>query len=289
MPQKMIIFGSTGYFGSALTSYFSTRGWDVTGLNSTDLDLRNAIAVHDYITEQRPDVVINAAGATGKPNVDWCEENKPFTMMLNVAVPLAVAGACHDNNIYMVHLSSGCIYNGYNNGNGFSENDKANFTGSFYSRTKAYAEETLSEFEPLQLRIRIPIEGKPGPRNVIDKLKKYEKIISVENSFTILEDFLPAAEQLITKRARGIYNMTNTGSMDHEYLMSKYKEIVDPTFEYTTMTVDEMHNITKAKRSNCTLCTKKREQAGVHMPEIKDRIIEILHQYKRELEKQSNA
>lgn len=289
MPQKMIIFGATGYFGSALSSYFHAKGWDVIPQSSRNLDLRNAIAIEDYLKQEQPDVVVNAAGATGKPNVDWCEDNKSFTMMLNVAVPLALAGACHEYGIYMVHLSSGCIYNGYNNGHGFSEDDKANFRGSFYSRTKAYAEETLAEFEPLQLRIRIPIEGKPGPRNVIDKLKKYEKIISVENSFTILEDFLPAAEQLIQKRAKGIYNMTNTGSMDHEYLMSKYKEIVDPTFEYTTMTVDEMHTITKAKRSNCTLCTKKREQAGVMMPEIKDRIIEILHQYKRELEKQSNA
>jgi len=276
--MKIYIFGANGYFGSHFTEYYQAQGDTVF----TDrIDVTDSAVVISTLKNAQPDVVINCAGKTGFPNVDWCESNKTETAQVNIFGALNIARACESLGIYMVHIGSGCIYAGNGrSGNGFTEKEPANFFGSFYSQTKAVSEQMLSEFNPLQLRVRIPIEGKPGTKNVIDKLLKYERVVSIENSFTIVEDFIPASAELIKRRERGIFNMTNQGAMDHKFLMELYREIVDPSRSFDYMTESEMNAITKAPRSNCTLDVSKREGLGICMPELKERMTEILRAYR---------
>ena len=280
MSKKVFIFGSTGYFGGHLSSYFQDKGWEVIAERTDVCDMST---VRSVLEKHKPDVVINSAGKTGRPNVDWCESHKAETMAVNVQGALNIACVCDELDLYMVHISSGCIYEGDNEGKGHDEESPANFFGSFYSRTKVYSENALKEFNPLQLRVRIPVEGKPCSKNVIDKLVNYDKIISIENSFTIVEDFLPATYELIKRQERGIFNMTNVGSMDHEFLMGKYTEIVDPSRKFEVMSLEDLAKITAAPRSNCVLNTDKRENLGISMPDIKTRIPEIMEAYKQAL------
>jgi 3,5-epimerase/4-reductase len=278
--KTVFIFGSSGYFGSHFEFFFKEQGWKVI---KNTVDISDYTQVEKTLMLHKPDVVINAAGKTGRPNVDWCESHKEETMKVNVQGSLNIASVCHAINIYCVHIGSGCIYTGDNNKKGFSEIDDANFHGSFYSRTKIYSENALKEFNPLQLRVRIPVEGKSHSKNVINKLLQYERIISEENSFTIVEDFLEASYQLIQRQERGIFNMTNHGSMDHKYLLSEYQKIVDPKKEFVFMSLKELAQCTKAPRSNCILNTEKLESLGIIMPDIKKRIPEILHNYLKSL------
>lgn len=281
MTQKILIFGPNGYIGHHFLEFFRNQAhWEVIPDTTNICDLS---AVRDTLERHRPHVVLNAAGITGRPNIDWCESHPTETLSVNISGALNVACACAELKIYMAHIGSGCIYQGDNKGLGFSEKDEPNFFGSLYSRSKILSEKALQEFDILQLRIRIPIEGKSNPKNVINKLLKYEKIISVQNSFTVLEDLLPATQALIIKGERGIFNMTNVGSMDHEYLMDQYKHIVDPLLHYEVMSVEEMNTIVKAERSNTILDVSKREALGIHMPEIKERVKEILVHYQQAL------
>jgi len=278
--SSVYIFGSGGYFGSHFTEYFKSKGWDVI----TDrVDVRNFEDVKNALISKKPDVVLNCAGRTGVPNVDWCESHKEETMTVNVQGALNVICAASELNIYAVHVSSGCIYEGDNNGKGFTEEDTPNFYGSFYSRTKIYSEQALKEFNPLQLRVRIPIEGKSCSKNVINKLLNYDKIISVENSFTIIEDFLPSSYALIEQKVQGVFNMTNEGSMDHEFLMNNYTEIVDNNKKFEVMSLDDLNQITCAARSNCVLNTGKQKEYNILMPNIKQRIPEIMKMYAEDI------
>ena len=278
--KKIFIFGSTGYFGTHFTNFFKNKGWNVL---TERVDIRDYNAVNKVLKNNMPDVVLNCTGKSGSPNIDWCEDHKEETMEVNVGGSLNIACVCNELNLYLAQMGSGCIYKGDNNGKGFSEEDEPNFFGSFYSRTKIISEKILKEFNALQLRVRIPIEGSSSRKNAIDKLTKYVKVISVENSFTIVEDFLPAAYHLIENREKGIFNMTNTGSMTQEYMLTKYNEIVDPNKKFTYITVEELEKMVKAERSNCVLNTNKREKAGAIMPPIKGRIIKILKNYKDSL------
>jgi len=181
----------------------------------------------------------------------------------------------------MVQMASGCVYEGDNNGKGYKESDEPNYFGSLYSRSRVYSEKILSEFPNiLQLRIRIPIISKPNPKNLIDKLIKYNKIINIKNSCTVIEDFIPTAMALIRKRGTGIFNMVNKGAMDHKSIMTMYKKIVDPEFKINLMNGKEEGDLC-IRRSNCVLSTEKLKKLGLQMPPLKESLEKLLKKYKK--------
>lgn len=102
-------------------------------------------AVMTELDKYKPSHVLNAAGSTGRPNVDWCEDHKVETVRNNVIGALNLADCCHLKGIHITIFATGCIYS-YDeahpiDGPGYLESDPANFNGSFYSETKAYVEE----------------------------------------------------------------------------------------------------------------------------------------------------
>lgn len=270
--MKVLIFGK-GYVAHQFKDFYGGEAV------ISDLRIEDISKVKEEIQAQSPDVVINCAGKTGRPNVDWCEDHKMETLASNVTAPLILAQACTDLDVYMVHVGSGCVYEGYNDDQGFAEDDEPNFDGSFYSRTKTWSEASLAELPVLQLRLRMPLDGKPGPRNFVTKITKYEKVINIPNSISVMEDFLSAASQLIEKRATGIFNMTNPGVIDHASILDIYKEIVDPNFTYEIFSVEDMEKITKAKRSNCGLSSKKLEAEGIQMRPVEEAVRAALTEY----------
>lgn len=278
--MKILIFGR-GYVGNKFFDYFSEKS--EVEVDFADCRVEDYSLVKRELEEKRPDVIINCAGKTGRPNVDWCEDNKSETMFGNVVVPLMLARASDELGIYMVHIGSGCVYTGDKNGVGFCEDDEPNFAGSFYSRTKAWSEAVLKEFPILQLRLRMPLDGQPGERNFITKITKYARVISIPNSLSVLDDFLQAAWELIAKHETGVFNLTNPGVIDHEEILEMYKEIVDPNFEYELMSLSELEKVTKAGRSNCGLSSRKLEEAGVHMRPIREALKDVLQQYKKNM------
>jgi len=274
--MKMLIFGK-GYIANKFKNYF-------VGSEISDVRIEDISAVKAEIERAQPDVVVNCAGKTGRPNVDWCEDHKAETLFGNVTAPLILAKACDELGVYMVHIGSGCVYEGYNDGKGYSEEDAPNFAGSYYSRTKAWAERMLKDFAVLQLRLRMPFDSAPDERNFITKIVKYNKVISVPNSISVLEDFLMAADALIAKKATGVYNVTNPGTIDHQTILDMYIELVDPNYKYELFSLDELAKVTKAGRSNCGLSVKKLEDEGIHLRPVEQAVRESLITYRKNLE-----
>jgi nucleoside-diphosphate-sugar epimerase len=107
--------------------------------------MQNREAVIAELGRVNPTHVLNVAGSTGRPNVDWCEDNKEETIRNNVIGALNLTDACFLKHIHITVFATGCIYH-YDDkhpigGPGYLETDKANFDGSFYSETKAHVEE----------------------------------------------------------------------------------------------------------------------------------------------------
>ena len=212
--------------------------------------------------------------------MDWCEDHPGETFSVNVGGSINIAAIAEEFGTYMVQMASGCVYDGDKKG-GFTEEDEPNYFGSLYSRSRVLSEKALKEFKNvLQLRVRIPITGKPHPKNLIDKLLKYPKMINIQNSCTVIEDFIPAAIELIKRKETGVFNMTNIGAMDHKAIMEMYKEIVDPKFEIKLMSKKEQDVLCK-RRANCEMNTDKREKLGVHMPPLEESLRRTLEKYKK--------
>jgi dTDP-4-dehydrorhamnose reductase len=229
-------------------------------------DIAEPEEVRKVLDEHKPDVIINAAGKTGRPNIDWCEDHKMETLRSNVTGPLILAEECAKRGVNYVHLSSGCIYTGDNGGKGFKEDDPANFTGSFYSRMKAQADNLLMEFENiLILRLRMPFDGSDSERSLINKLSKFKKVHDIENSITYIPDFVKATIRLIETKKSGIYNMVNPGITSPFHIMQIYKNIVDPNHDFELLPKQDLDSVSKAKRSNCVLNTYKLKKEGIDM------------------------
>ena len=79
----------------------------------TQVDYTRFDVLLEFLQTQRSrSFVINAAGYTGKPNVDACEFAKADTLQGNTLLPQTIAHACAAAGIPWGHVSSGCIYSG---------------------------------------------------------------------------------------------------------------------------------------------------------------------------------
>lgn len=215
------------------------------------------------LDEIKPTHVLMAAGITGRPNIDWCEDHKPDTIRTNVIGTLNVADVTNERGIHNTVYATGCIFkydeaHPLGSGIGFVEESKPNFAESFYSETKGYMEEMLKCFpNTLILRVRMPISDDLFHRNFITKIAKYERIVNIPNSMTVLTEMLPASLAMAKADLRGVYNFTNPGVISHNECMDLYKKYIDPTYTYKNFTVEEQAKVIKAGRSNNELDTTK--------------------------------
>jgi len=254
-----LIWGGEGWVAGHLKSLLESQGKKVS---TTTVRMQNREAVIAELQRVKPTHVLNCAGCTGRPNVDWCEDHKEDTIRSNVIGTLNLADCCFLENIHCTVFATGCIYT-YDEkhpigGPGYLETDPANFNGSFYSETKAHVEEVMKYYpNVLILRLRMPVSDDLHSRNFVTKISKYERVVDVPNSNTILHDLLPASILLAEHNEKGIYNFTNPGAISHNEVLTLFKQYVRPDFTWKNFTLDEQSKVIKAGRSNCKLDTTK--------------------------------
>lgn len=241
------------------------------------------------IVAYRPTVIINCIGTTGSRNVDDCELDKDRTLSSNTFVPVILGEAALRRGIKLVHISSGCIYRyDYAHDKPITETKTPDFFELFYSRSKIYAEralETLSRrANVLIVRIRIPLDNRPHPRNILTKLINYKKVIDIPNSVTYLPDFEKALQHLLRIDARGIYNVVNKSGLRYPGLLEVYKRYV-PGFSYKVIPYKKLNLV----RTNLLMSTHKLEKTGFKVRKIGDVLEECVKEYINADRRRSNA
>lgn len=260
--MRILVLGN-GYLGNRIASYLGKQHDVVMAMS------RIYIARDVPIVIREPDVVINAIGRTGSPNVDWCETHKEETYDANVVVPVAIATACSKKQIPVLHLSSGCVFYGEApDKRGWTETDKPNPV-SFYSQTKAAAEEGLAKFDNVtSLRIRMPIDHVVSERNTLCKLSKYKQVIDVKNSVTVVDDLLEVISKLLAlkKLPGGLIHVTNPGVISHREILKLYQQHIDSDHTCSFISEDDLAVV--KKRSTCVLQTKVLDKLGIKMRDV---------------------
>jgi dTDP-4-dehydrorhamnose reductase len=270
----LIIFGA-GAIGHRLAAAFP-------GSVLSSCDIADPLLLSLTFSTHAPKVVINAAGKTGRPNVDWCETHHAETYRSNVVGPLVLAEVAAAHGAHLVHIGSGCIFYGPSpHEGGWREDDPANPT-SFYSRTKYAADLVLSQMPNVCIaRIRMPIDDVPGPRNLITKLAAYREIVDVENSVTVIDDFIVALRRLIELRAMGIFHVTNPGLLRHRDLLTLYQKVVDPSHRATYIDEDALvrRGLAVKARSNAQLASPRLEALGIRLRPIDEALHATMQTY----------
>lgn len=111
--MKTMVCGPKGFLGTAFLKA-------IPSAIPSQVDICDLEQVGDALDRHWPDVVINCAGKTGQPNIDWCETNRLVTAQANITGPLVLLGECMARDIFLAHIGSGCIFEGDNQGCGFS-------------------------------------------------------------------------------------------------------------------------------------------------------------------------
>jgi dTDP-4-dehydrorhamnose reductase len=313
----IVVLGASGYIGEAFVRELQSRGELFIPLSRAELDYTRFEELLGFLRERKPDFLINAAGYTGRPNVDACETARADTLAGCVLLPQVIAHACAAANVPWGHVSSGCLYSGAKiveggkarvekdltrpdlrklveespeSIRGFTEDDPPNFSFrnppcSFYSGAKALAEEAIAGVgRNYSWRLRIPFDEYDNARNYLSKVQRYAKVYDNVNSISHRADFVRACLDLWKRRAPfGIYNVVNPGFVTTRHVVELVQEILRPGKQFEFWRGDEeFYRVAKAPRSNCVLDVSKLLATGVRIAPVEEALETALRQWKPE-------
>lgn len=310
------LIGASGYVGAAFARELARRGVAFRAIARAEIDCTDFGALLGALRTARPEFVVNAAGFTGKPNVDACETQRGETILGNIVLPQTVAQACAAAGVRLGTVSSGCVYTGAKvaaeNGvetieadltaahlqkllqarsprvQGFAETDAPNFSFardncSFYSGTKAVAERMLAPFPEFYVwRLRIPFEERDNSRNYLSKIQRYPKVYQNWNSISHLGDFVAAClDTWQLGLPGGCYNIVNPGHVSTREVVDLVRRFVRPGWQpaYWQDDAEFYARSAHAPRSNCLLDATKLLRAGVKIRPVAEALEDALRRW----------
>jgi len=290
--MRVLVFGGNGWIGQQF-------------INSTTHDVviaatrpENKVECYQEIKSVDPDTVVSFIGrtygtdanGTRIPSIDYLELPGKLqeNMRDNLFAIINLAEICESLHIQFVYLGTGCIYTYTNNKKIFTEDDEPNFFGSSYSTVKGYTDQLLRTYRhTLQLRIRMPISRHVSHRNLINKLVGYPNICSIPNSMTVLDDMWPIIDKMIEEKEVGVYNMTNPGVVEHNWILEQYRQHIQPSHTWNLVSYDEQLQYITSGRSNNELSTTKIEhfcqRHGLEFIDIQSSILRCIQEMQPQL------
>ncbi len=160
----LLVAGASGFLGRNFTLEALAAGRplalavhrhaaDQPGLRVVSADLTAASAARELLRRLEPDWVVNCAAFT---NVDECERDPERARALNVELPRALAGACAEAGVGLVHISTDSVFDG-KRGN-YAEDDEP-APVNVYARSKLDGERAVQEVLPEALVLRTNFIG----------------------------------------------------------------------------------------------------------------------------------
>ena len=139
-------------------------------------------------------------------------------------------------------------------------------------------EELLKEYENVcTLRVRMPISSDlSNPRNFITKISRFNKVVNIPNSMTVLDELLPISVEMARRNCRGIWNFTNPGVVSHNEILEMYKKYINPSFKCSNFTLEEQAKVIVAARSNNEMDASKLKEEFPELLSIKDSLIKYV-------------
>ncbi len=217
--MKIIIIGAKGMLGQELAHAFADDKplqWDRDEINIAD-----QADVERKITEQQPDLVINAAAYN---DVDGAEHNQAVADAINGHGPGYLARVLQASGGILVHYSTDYVFKGDKQA-GYSEGDQPD-PQSAYARSKFLGEQQVQAQTDKYYILRLsrlfgqPASSQQGKKSFVDIMlslaAKHDTIQAVDEELscpTYALDLAQRTKQIIEeKKAFGIYHTTNTGA-----------------------------------------------------------------------------
>ena len=137
--MRLLVFGKTGQVGHELLR-IREPGVTMLGLGRAEVDLERPADVARAVREAGCDIVVNAAAHTA---VDQAESEPESAFAINRDAPGAMAAACAERGIPLIHISTDYVFDGGKAG-AYTEDDPVNPMG-VYGASKEAGERAVRE------------------------------------------------------------------------------------------------------------------------------------------------
>ena len=275
--MKILITGANGMLAKAVREKFKNEELILTDIGQEDmesLDITDENAVMNFVSEKRPDVIINCAAYTA---VDNAESAGEIVEKINGDGPKNLAKAAKENNAILVHVSTDYVFGGSKPiTESYVEDDpKAPVTA--YGITKLHGEENIDSIFDNYYIFRTAWlygDGKNFVRTMLKLGNEKDRLTVINDqhgSPTYAVDLAEYIYEAVTKRIPfGIYNATNDGFTTWYDFTNKIFEIAGITScEVVPCTSEEY--VTPAKRPKNSMMSKDKLKAtGIEVPEWED-------------------
>lgn len=282
---RILVTGVKGQLGYDCVRELKERGYiNVKGIDIEDLDITDESAVHKFITEYNPDVVMHNAAWTA---VDKAEQMPEKVYQVNALGPKYIAEACKEVNAKMVYISTDYVFDGKGESQ-FEVDDPKNGL-SVYGKTKSQGEDFVTSTISNYFIVRISwVFGFNGNNFVKTMLKLGSRMSEINvvcdqiGSVTYTYDLAKLLCDMIETDKYGIYHATNEGMISWADFATEIMKQANLACKVNNVTTEEYKRLVpnQADRPlNSRMSKKSLDNAGFNrLPNWKDALSRYLHE-----------
>lgn len=288
--MKVFVTGINGQLGHDVMNELRKRGHEGIGsdlkCDDISLDITDADAVLETISEVKPDAVIHCAAWTA---VDAAEDekNKSIVKAVNYEGTKNIAEACKSIDAKMLYLSTDYIFDGQ--GTTPWQPDDNNYSPlNYYGETKLMGEQAITNILDTFFIVRIAwvfgLNGNNFIKTMLKVAENHDEVRVVDDQIgtpTYTYDLARLLVDMIETDKYGYYHATNEGGYIswYDFCCEIYKQAGLDTKVISVST--EEYGLSVAKRPfNSRLDKSKLDDAGFkRLPDWKDAI----HRYLKEV------
>lgn len=228
MAKKILLFGSTGKMGLALTDVLA-RDYMIIGKNSKDFNALNFEETRPMIQALKPDIVVNTVAFLG---IDPCEKEPEKAFRLNTLYPKFLAELSKANKFLLVHFSTDAVFN--DNKKGYYVESDCPCPLNIYGLTKYGGDCFIQAIADHYYIFRISVlfgetvKDSQFVEKMLEKVKQGAKILKISDDIilspTYSKDVAREVKRILEARYKfGLYHIANKGKAS---LYDLIKEII---------------------------------------------------------------
>ncbi|MFP1644209.1 dTDP-4-dehydrorhamnose reductase [Pontitalea aquivivens] len=278
--MTILVFGKTGQVATELQAQA-----EVLALGRDRADLADPDACAHAIRETAPRAVINAAAYTA---VDRAEDEEPLATTINAAAPRAIAAACADLGIPLVHISTDYVFSG--TGSAPFAPDHARGPLGAYGRSKLAGEEAVRASGAVHAILRTSWVFSAHGQNFLKTMLRLsetrdslrvvdDQIGGPTPAFAIAEACLEIADALIADPSKsGIYHFSGAPDVSWYGFAAEIFRQANRPVTLTGIPSAE-YPLPAARPQNSRLdCSATTAAFGIPRPDWRDHVGQILTQ-----------
>jgi dTDP-4-dehydrorhamnose reductase len=220
---KILIAGAKGQLGTCLRD--SLRNHELVALDHGDFDITRLPQIHEVLTRERPDLVINAAAYN---DVDGAETHRSEAYAGNSYGPRNLAFETNDLGIPLVHVSTDYVFDGRLR-RPYHEYDETNPL-SIYAASKLAGERAVEQLNPRHYIVRTAWlyweSGKGFLNSMCANASRPELRVADDHfgSPTYVPHLADAIARLVETEAFGTYHLAGSGGTSRwEFVIETFR------------------------------------------------------------------